>query len=153
MNSHDIREEFLKRFVVSLIINSKKNTNLAFKTESRINNPVFPEKKQESYILPERGSIAEKIFEIIKIPGVERIECSGPEEKLLVRKMGKSFLHKLTLKEKEIKKFFEEFSKISGASVKNGLINAVYENTRLIGVTSKFAGSRFVLEKLPEDYV
>lgn len=80
-------------------------------------------------------------------PLIENIECSGPNEPLIMKKKGSLVKTAQQLTDAEIKKIIEELSERSGTALEGGILKAEGPAWSAIAVLSEFGGSRFLIQK------
>lgn len=202
----NVRELFLRNFVIELIRNSKLDQQQDFhrmqevqeikKQENKI-TPVFdksPEVKRENLIpsikitpspnalriasrmppipppqapnfqrtmaaplakpsgkvmpaFPAQIHSLSKINPLLKDPTVTEIECSGANERLLVKKAGIIQKTQVILSADEIKKILDEFSEKTKIPIIEGTFKAALDNLIMIAVISEILGPRFIIQK------
>lgn len=88
-----------------------------------------------------------KLNSLIADPGVENIECPGPNKNLLVKKSGRVQKTSLLLTNIEIKKIIKDFSEKTKIPLVKGTFKAALGNLILTAIVSEFAGTKFILQK------
>ena len=88
-----------------------------------------------------------KIASLISDPGIENIECPGPNKHLLVKKGGRVQKTGILLTSNEIKKIIKDFSEKTKIPLIKGTFKAVFGNLILTAIISEFAETNFILQK------
>lgn len=89
----------------------------------------------------------EKINEILSDPGVQSIECPGPEKKITINKSGRIEIIPLALTKEEISKITQFFSEKTKIPLLTGVFRANLANLSITAIISDFVGTRFILQK------
>ncbi len=88
-----------------------------------------------------------KLNSLISDPGIENIECIGPNKNVIVKKHGRLEKTGVLLTNNEIKQIIQDFSVKTKIPLVRGTFKAVLENLILTAVISEFAGTKFILQK------
>ena len=88
-----------------------------------------------------------KLNSLVADPGVENIECPGPNNHLLVKKSGRVQKTNILLTNIEIKKILKDFSEKTKIPLIKGTFKAALGNLILTAIVSEFAGTKFILQK------
>ncbi len=89
-----------------------------------------------------------KLEILLKDPLIQTIECLGPGRNVLVKKFDKINVTKLILSQEEINQVITEFSNEAKIPLLGGILKAAVGNMVISAVTSEFAGSRFIINKI-----
>lgn len=109
-------------------------------TESRFQRQIEP--------IPETRFGFEKLSMFMRDPSITGIECQGPGKPLIIGKMGRKELTKITLTEKEIRGIIERFAEEARIPVIKGLFKAIIGDLMMTAVVSEIAGSRFIITRV-----
>jgi len=104
---------------------------------------IKPEYKQK----PEGFSLG-KIEPLLKDNLIQTIECPGPGKNILVKKFNKINVTKLILSQEEINAIVTQFSNAAKIPLLGGILKAAVGNILISAVTSDFAGSRFIINRI-----
>jgi hypothetical protein len=88
-----------------------------------------------------------QISSLINDPSVNYIECSGDENKVIIKKSGKIIQTELNLTKKDIKDIIDKFSEKTRIPLVEGVLKARYKNLEISGVSSDIINSSFVIKK------
>jgi len=88
-----------------------------------------------------------KLRHIINDPLVLSIECSGPDKRILLKKYGGVNVVNVKLDQKEISNIINDFSQRARIPVVGGILKAAVGSLIISAVSSKFVGSRFIINK------
>lgn len=91
-----------------------------------------------------------RIDKILEDPGVQTIECPGPNKKILVFKGGRVQSTDLNLTADEISNVMKEISEKTRIPLMSGVFKAAYGNLIITSVMSEFVGTRFIIQKKPQ---
>lgn len=110
-----------------------------------INNPV----PQTAPALPEKSPLIgfDKLDKILSDPGVQTVECPGPNKPIIVYKGGAVQSSKLALTSDEIKNIMNDISGKTRIPLMSGVFKAAYGNLIITAVMSDFVGTRFMIQK------
>tara|TARA_Y100000310_G_scaffold326157_1_gene390676 strand:+ start:808 stop:1458 length:651 start_codon:yes stop_codon:yes gene_type:complete len=112
------------------------------KTPTRIVKATTP------FVQPTKGyPDLGKLNSLVADPGVENIECPGPNNHLLVKKSGRVQKTNILLTNIEIKKILKDFSEKTKIPLIKGTFKAALGNLILTAIVSEFAGTKFILQK------
>lgn len=89
-----------------------------------------------------------KIEPILQDNLIQTIECPGPGKNVLVKKLDKINVTKITLSQDEINQIIIQFSNQSKIPLLGGILKAAVGNMLISAVTSDFAGSRFIINRI-----
>jgi type IV secretory pathway ATPase VirB11/archaellum biosynthesis ATPase len=79
---------------------------------------------------------------------VKNIECSGPDEKIIVSgAMGRKPTS-ITLSKEQIDEIIERFSQATRIPVSEGIYKVVHGNLILSAIVSEIIGSKFIIKKM-----
>lgn len=78
---------------------------------------------------------------------IESVECTGPDQTLIVKRNGTITQSSTRLTKEEIKKILENLATRAQTSFEDGILKADTKTWSIIGVVSEFGGSRFLLQK------
>jgi len=126
--------------MISNFPNSKKFLKL-FTQEILLNSYKQFDKKEESSL--------DKLKQLIRDKEVQGIECGGPGKFLLIKKNNQVDVSNITLRENEIKQFIIYFAKKAEVPFEGGILNAAIGSLKINALESEFAGSRFILTRIP----
>jgi len=110
----------------------------------------FPQRLQ--YIQP-TASIAPvkidlgKLDPFIKDPGVQIIECDGPDVKIILKTPAEKPTN-VTLTKEEIDQVIKKFSEISKIPIQEGIFRVAVGNLLLSAIISGVIGSKFIIKKM-----
>ncbi len=120
--------------------------------------PLAPEyKKSEYQIPPDVQPVAEKrpegfsigkLDSLLKDPTIQSIECSGPDQKILVKRNSQINITQFSLSQQEINQIADIFSKDARIPIVNGILKAIVGDLIISAVLSDFAGSRFIINRI-----
>lgn len=88
-----------------------------------------------------------KLDPFIKDPGVQIIECNGPDEKIIVKTPAEKPTN-VTLTKEEIDKVIQKFSEVSKIPIQEGIFRVAVGNLLLSAIISGVIGSKFIIKKL-----
>ena len=89
-----------------------------------------------------------KIEIFFKDPYVQSIECPGPGQNILVKKMNHVTPTRMTLNREEIDSIINSFSQNAKIPVVGGILKAAVGNLIISAVISEFVGSRFIINRI-----
>jgi len=89
-----------------------------------------------------------KLEILLRDPLIQTIECPGPGRNVLVKKFDKINITKLILSQEEINQLITEFSNEAKIPLLGGILKAAVGNMLISAVTSEFAGSRFIINRI-----
>jgi hypothetical protein len=89
-----------------------------------------------------------KLNPLIKDPRVKIIECSGPEQNIMVTGTMGTQKTGIIMNKEEISDVIERFSKISKIPVHEGVFKVVFGRFIFMAIVSEIIGSRFTLRKM-----
>ncbi len=78
---------------------------------------------------------------------LESIECSGPDQKLIVKRNGSINQSTLQMTNEEIHDLVKELAERAHATLENGILKAETPAWSALAVISEFGGSRFLIQK------
>lgn len=78
---------------------------------------------------------------------IESVECTGPDQNLIVKRNGNITQSSLRLQKEEIKTILEDLAAKAHAPFEEGILKTETKTWSVIGVLSEFGGSRFLLQK------
>ena len=107
---------------------------------------------QASPVMPEKTTLLglTKIDNILSDPGVQTIECPGPNKPVLVYKGGAVQTAQLNLTNDEINNIMKDISDKTRIPLMSGVFKAAYGNLIITAVMSDFVGTRFMVQKKPQ---
>lgn len=88
-----------------------------------------------------------KLDPFIKDPGVQIIECNGPDEKIIVKTPAEKPTN-VTLTKEEIDEVIQKFSEVSKIPIQEGIFRVAVGNLLLSAIISGVIGSKFIIKKL-----
>ena len=88
-----------------------------------------------------------KINKFVNDKSVQMIECPGPGKNILVKVRNKVNITKLVLTNEEIKNIIIYYSDYARIPIVNGFLRASVDQMMISAIVSKFAGSRFIINK------
>ncbi|MBD3253390.1 hypothetical protein GF386_06660 [Candidatus Pacearchaeota archaeon] len=89
-----------------------------------------------------------KIQQLLKDPGVQLLECPGPGKNILVKKLNKMNVTKITMNKEEINEVINSFSREARIPLIGGILKAAVGDLIISAVVSEFVGSRFIINKI-----
>jgi len=139
-----------KRFapisVTKLTINPTKPIKENSPGIKKVNKVIT--RNQNTVIQPKEGNPDfGKLNILISDPGVESIECLGPNKYILVKKHGKVQRTNILLTKEEIKKILGDFSQKTKIPLTEGTFKAALGSLILTAILSEFVGTKFILQK------
>ncbi|MEK6858398.1 MAG: hypothetical protein AABX53_00610 [Nanoarchaeota archaeon] len=78
---------------------------------------------------------------------IEGVECTGPDQNLIIKRNGSITQSTAHLTQSEIQKLVESLSKQANVPLTEGVLKAETPQWTVIGIVSEFGGSRFLLQK------
>lgn len=78
---------------------------------------------------------------------LESIECSGPDQKLIIRRAGSINQSTTQMTNDEIHSLINELSERAHVAIENGILKAETSAWSVLAVMSEFGGSRFLIQK------
>lgn len=78
---------------------------------------------------------------------IESVECTGPDQNLIIKRNGSITQSQTRLNQKEIGDIVQELASRSHASFEEGVLKGETKGWSVIGVVSEFGGNRFLLQK------
>ncbi|MFO7872829.1 MAG: hypothetical protein R6U26_04330 [Candidatus Undinarchaeales archaeon] len=133
--------------------NKEKDSSRNFLNPINIPSSILPEtvRHVKPVPRPERINLG-RLNHLLNDPFVKSIECSGPDNKIIVRGvMGRKFTS-LTLDKKEVDDVITAFSRLGKIPIKPGIFRIVFGNLLLSAMISDVAGSKFIIKKIPLSY-
>jgi len=125
-----------------------------FKTRTKIPRfeiptPSLPETVRNIMPYPQQDEILlDKLNILIKDSLVKSIECSGPDEKIIVTgAMGRKRTG-IVLNRDEIDYIIQQFSEATKIPISEGIFRVVFGKLALSAVVSEVVGSRFIIRKM-----
>ena len=88
-----------------------------------------------------------KIDSLLSDPGVQTVECPGPDKPVLLYKNGAIVQSKLKLNAEEINEIMKDISEKTRIPLMSGVFKAAYGNLVITSVVSEFVGTRFIVQK------
>ncbi len=82
---------------------------------------------------------------LLKDPLIQSIECSGANQRILIKKSGQTNITQIILTENEIKQIIDTFSQYARIPAVRGILKAAVGDLIISSVSSEFAGSRFII--------
>ncbi|MEK6850054.1 MAG: hypothetical protein AABX85_00595 [Nanoarchaeota archaeon] len=100
-------------------------------------------------LIPEKITVLDlpKIDKFLQDPGVQTVECPGPNKKILVFKGGRILSTDLNLTADEINNVMKDISEKTRIPLMSGVFKAAYGNLIITSVMSEFVGTRFIIQK------
>ncbi|MEM3116585.1 MAG: hypothetical protein QXD63_01470 [Candidatus Pacearchaeota archaeon] len=93
-----------------------------------------------------------KLNPLINDPIVKKIECDGPNEKIIVEGlMGRKYT-KITLTKEEINEIIEKFSEASKIPIIEGIFRVVFGKIIFTAIISNLTDPKFIITKMSEVY-
>ena len=89
-----------------------------------------------------------KIDVLLRDNMIQTLECPGPGKNILVKKLNKINMTKITLSKEEINAIITGFSNKAKIPLLGGILKAAVGNLLISAVISDFAGSRFIINKI-----
>lgn len=89
-----------------------------------------------------------KLDLLLKDNMIQTLECPGPGKNILVKKLNKINVTKITLSQEEINAIITEFSNKAKIPLLGGILKTAIGNMLISAITSDFAGSRFIINKI-----
>ncbi len=93
-----------------------------------------------------------KLDYLIQDKMIQAIECLGPGKNILVKKFNRINVTKMTLSQEEISTIISEFSNKANIPLLGGILKAAVGDLLISAVTSDFAGSRFIINRINPAY-
>lgn len=90
-----------------------------------------------------------KINKLINNPHVKSIECTGPNQSLLLRTSRGKNKSGISLTNEEINGILEKFSEKANIPIEKGIFRAVVGKFSITAVVSESVGSRFIIREIP----
>ena len=78
---------------------------------------------------------------------IESIECTGPDQNLIIKRNGSITQSTAHLTQSEIQKLVEDLSRQAQVPLSEGILKAETPQWAAIGIVSEFGGSRFLIQK------
>lgn len=126
-----------------------KKIKSAPKGEMKIPEPKLPEYLQYIKPTPEEAAIElGSIDPLIKDPAVKVIECTGPNERVMVKGAMGVKPTAITLREDEMKSVVEEFSKRAKIPIHDGVYRVAVGRLVLSAIISTVIHPKFIIEKM-----
>ena len=115
--------------------------------------PMTPEITTLSELKPEyhekpKGFFLGKIEMLLQDPFIQSLECPGPGKNILIKKYNQINVTKMVLSKDDINEVIENFSKQAKIPLAGGILKAAVGDLVISAVTSEFAGSRFIINRL-----
>jgi hypothetical protein len=114
--------------------------------------PIIPQAKPMMPPTPQmpKITIMERLTRIFADPGVQMLNCPGPNKNILITRLGMVQTSQLSFNENEIKEFMNELSEKTRIPLIPGLIKVIFQNLIITAVVSEFVGTKFVAERRPQ---
>jgi hypothetical protein len=151
------KELFLKEFVKTIFtsIHPPKAVSLKPITPSEVHRflpQTVPIEAQRAPLAPTATPHLkvpgfEKISPFLQDPSISTIECPGPQKQIIINRLGRTQPVNITLTEQEIASVLNDFSARTRIPLIPGVFKAVFGNLLITAIISKYAGTRFVIQK------
>ncbi len=157
LGEDETRAEF-KKYIADKIPEPYKKREEDFLSKNIPEPPPFVQTSQAqiltmqpNLLIPQQKAIIEtgleKINQVLSEPGVQSIECPGPEKKITINKSGRIETIPLALTKEEILKITQFFSQKTKIPLLAGVFRANLANLSITAIISDFVGTRFILQK------
>ncbi len=93
-----------------------------------------------------------KLENLLQDNMIQAIECLGPGKNILVKKLNRVNVTKISLSQEEINAVISEFSNKAKIPLLGGILKAAVGDLLISAVTSDFAGSRFIINRINPIY-
>ena len=113
-----------------------------------IPKPNLPTRLQYIKPAPGPGQLdLGKLNPLIQDPGVQVIECNGPDENIIVQAPGERTTD-IKLSKEEIDEIISAFSQASRIPLSEGIFRAAVGSLLLSGIISEVVGSKFIIKRI-----
>jgi hypothetical protein len=111
--------------------------------------PKIPPLKPAAPPTPQtqKMTITERLTRIFSDPGIQMLNCPGPDKNILITRLGVVQTSQISFNENEIKEFMNELSEKTRIPLIPGLIRVIFQNLMITAVISEFVGTKFIAER------
>ncbi len=91
--------------------------------------------------------VMDRLKAILADPAVQVINCPGPNQNILVTRLGMTQKMPISFNMNEISSFMKEVSEKTRIPLLPGLFKVIFQNMLITAVVSEFIGTKFIIEK------